>query len=185
MIGEDTTSLITAPPKSGSGWNTEFMIMQSFFWRCVLASVAAALLLAQGATAQSDGPPITLDEAVAYARQHSPLLSAARQTVLGRKAAVAAARAERLPRVAVDAGLRGNSLATETALGFPLTPLSDLSQQPFSHAHLNGMAEAMLPLYTGGRLGAERHLAEAETRVAQANVEDVERERASILAVSS
>lgn len=149
--------------------------MKSFFWRCVLASVAAAPLLARAATAQSDGPPITLDAAVAYAEQHSPLLAASRESVLGRQAAVAATRAERLPRVAVDAGLRGNSLPTETALGFPLTALSDLTQQPFSRAHLNGMAEATLPLYTGGRLGAERHLAEAETLVAQANVEDVQR----------
>ena len=144
-----------------------------FFRGCVLA--LPALLLVRGATAQSDKSLITLDGAIAYAREHSPLLSAARQTVLGRRAAIAAARAERLPRVAVDAGLRGNNLATETALGFPLTPLSDLTQQPFSHAHLNGIAEATVPLYSGGRLGAERHLAEAESRVAEANAEDVQR----------
>jgi outer membrane protein TolC len=117
---------------------------------------------------------LTLDDAIAYAKQHSPLLSSTRQSVLTKQAAIAAAKAEQLPRVDVGAALRGSNQLTENALGFPLTPLADIPNQPFGNGHLTGLATATLPIYTGGRIGAATHVAEAERNLAQTHVNDVE-----------
>lgn len=127
------------------------------------------------ARAQQPTPsPLTLDAAIAYARQHSPLLAATQQSVLTKQAAIAAAKAEQLPRVDVDAALRGSNQPTESAIGFSLTPLADIPNQPFNNSHLTGIAIATLPIYTGGRIGADTHVAEAERNLAQASVHDVE-----------
>ena len=123
---------------------------------------------------QPNPSPLTLDGAIAYAKQHSPLLAATKQSVMAKQAAIAAAKAEQLPRVDVSAALRGSNQTTESALGFPLTPLADIPNQPFSNGHLNGIAAATLPIYTGGRIGAESHVAEAERDLARSNVHDVE-----------
>ena len=141
----------------------------------VISAIIQALLcgFAHGQTGSS-GEPLTLDAAIAYAEHHSPLLAATQQSVLTKQAAIAAAKAEQLPRVDVDAALRGSNQPTESALGFPLTPLADIPNQPFGNGHLTGLASATVPIYTGGRIGAETHVAEAERDLAQTNVHDVE-----------
>jgi outer membrane protein len=134
----------------------------------------ASFALSGAAQSQTNPPSLTLDAAVAYAKQHSPLLTATKQNVLAKQAAIAAAKAEQLPRVDVDAALRGSNQPAESALGFPLTPLADIPSQPFGNGHLTGLASATMPIYTGGRIGAETHVAEAEHNLAQVRVHDVE-----------
>ncbi|MFP5211653.1 MAG: TolC family protein [Acidobacteriota bacterium] len=134
----------------------------------------ASFALSGAAQGQAAPSPLTLDAAIAYAKQHSPLLAATKQSVLTKQAAIAAAKAEQLPRADVDAALRGSNQPTESALGFPLTPLADIPNQPFGNGHLTGLATATVPIYTGGRIGAETHVAEAERDLAQTNVHEVE-----------
>ncbi len=134
----------------------------------------AYFALSGAAQSQTNPPSLALDAAVAYAKQHSPLLTATKQNVLAKRAAIAAAKAEQLPHVDVGAALRGSNQMTESALGFPLTPLADITNQPFSDGHLNGFVSTTVPIYTGGQIGAERHVAEAERDLAETNVRDVE-----------
>jgi DNA-directed RNA polymerase specialized sigma24 family protein len=118
-----------------------------------------------------------LDEALAYARQHSPRLAATRQGVATQQAAVAAARDQRLPRADLGASICGSNHLTQTALGFPLTSLADVPQdQPFAQGHVNGVVLATLPIYTGGRISSATKLAGSERDLAQTKVRDVERD---------
>jgi outer membrane protein len=123
---------------------------------------------------QPQSPVLTLDAAIDFATHHSPLLAATRQSVLANQAAIAAAKAEQLPRVDVGAVLLGGNQPTESGLGVPLTPFADIPAQPFGNGHLGGVATATVPIYTGGRIGAATHVAEAERNLAQTNVRDVE-----------
>jgi len=126
--------------------------------------------------AQQPNTPLTLDAALVYARQHSPRLSARRQGVTTENAAVATARAERLPRITLDAAAHASSQPTETAMGFPLTQLGDIVEgQPFRRGHLNADVRATIPVYTGGRIRSAVSLAQAQRDLAQVNVFDVER----------
>ncbi|HVC91917.1 MAG TPA: TolC family protein [Acidobacteriaceae bacterium] len=140
----------------------------------VVQLAIALFTLIGAARGQTNSSQLTLDAAIDYAKYHSPLLAATKQSVLTQQAAIAAAKAEQLPRVDVGAALRASNQLTESALGFPLTPLVDIPNQPFGNGHLTGLASATVPIYTGGRLGAETHVAEAERDLAQANVHDVE-----------
>jgi outer membrane protein len=120
--------------------------------------------------------PLTLDAALAYARQNSPRLSAQRQGVTTEQAAIAGAKAERLPRLTLGGVARVSSQATETAMGFPLTQLGDIPEnQPFGKGHLNADIRATLPLYSGGRIGSAVGLAQAQRDLAQVGVRDIER----------
>jgi len=127
-------------------------------------------------SAQQPDMPLTLDAALSYAREHSPKLSARRQGVTTEQAAIAGAKAERLPRLTLGGAARGSSQRTETAMGFPLTQLADIPEnQPFRRGHLNADIRATLPLYTGGRIGSAVGLAQAQRDLAQAGVHDLER----------
>ncbi|TAM83386.1 MAG: TolC family protein [Acidobacteria bacterium] len=123
---------------------------------------------------QPDARVLTLNAAIEYAKQHSPLLAATRQGVVTQKAVVAAAKAERLPQVDVGAAMLGSNQAAESGLAFPLTPLVQMPSQPFADGHLVGIATATLPIYTGGRIRSAQQVAEAERYMAQTNVRDVE-----------
>src|SRR5664279_1612907 len=79
-------------------------------------------------SAQQPDSPFTLDAALAYARQHSPRLSAKKQGVTTQQSAIVAARAERLPSLSLGAAVRGSSQPTETAMGFPMTQLADIPE---------------------------------------------------------
>jgi outer membrane protein TolC len=145
--------------------------------RFFLVPLLAAFYVSSIAALQPNAPPLTLDAALAYARQHSRRLSAVRQSVTARQAAIAAARAQSLPRGDLGASLRGTNQLTETALGFPLSSLADVPQmQPFARRHLNAGISATLPIYTGGRISSATGLARSERDLAQASVRDVERD---------
>jgi outer membrane protein len=127
-------------------------------------------------SAQQPNIPLTLESALVYARQHSPRLSARTQRVITQSAVIAADRAERLPRLTLGASARGSSQPTETAMGFPLSQLSDIPEgQPFRRGHLNADVRATIPIYTGGRIGSAVSLAQAQRDLAQINVLDIER----------
>ncbi len=127
-------------------------------------------------SAQQPAPPFTLDAALAYARQHSPRLSARRQGVTTQQSGIAAARAERLPRLMLGAAARGSSQPTANAMGFPMTLLADIPEgQPFRRGHLNADVRATMPLYTGDRIRSAVSLAESQRDLAQVTVHDVER----------
>jgi outer membrane protein len=141
--------------------------------RAVLGAVA---LFIPALSAQQADPAFTLDAALVYARQHSPRLSAKRQGVTTGQAAIATAKAERLPILTLGAAARVSSRPTETAMGFPLTQLGDIPQgQPFRRGHLNADVRATIPIYTGGRIRSAVSLAQSLRDLAQVNVLDVER----------
>jgi outer membrane protein len=128
-------------------------------------------------SAQQPNTPLTLDAALVYARQHSPRLSAKRQGVTTEQDAIAAARAEYLPRLTLGAAVRGSSQPTQTALGLPLTPLADVPEnQPFRRGHVNAEILATIPVYSGGRIGSAVSLAQAQRDLAQVSMHDVERD---------
>jgi outer membrane protein TolC len=127
-------------------------------------------------SAQQPSTPLTLDAALAYARQNSPKLLAQRQGVTAEQAAIAGAKAERLPRLTLAGAARVSSQATETAMGFPLPQLADIPEdQPLRKGHLDGDIRATLPLYSGGRIGSAVGLAQAQRDLAQVGVHDLER----------
>ena len=141
-----------------------------------LVRIAVVVCSIPGLFAQQLGTPLTLDAALAYARQHSPRLTARRQGVTTEQVAIDAAKAERLPRLTLGAAVRGSSEPTETAMGVPLTSLSEIPQnQPFRRGHINAQVMATLPVYTGGRIVSAVSLAKAQRDLAQAGVHDVER----------
>ena len=154
--------------------NTTPLCRNSAFARLVLN--ATVLFCVPFLSAQQPDTPLTLDAALVYARQHSPRLSAKRQGVTTEQAAIAGARAERLPRLTLGAAARGSSQPTQTAMGFPLTQLASIPEnQPFRRGHVNAEVRATIPLYTGGRIGSAVSLAQAQRDLAQVSVHDVER----------
>jgi hypothetical protein len=83
-----------------------------------LVQLATVVLLVPLLSAQQPEMPFTLDAALVYARQHSPRLSAKSQGVTSEQAAIAAARAERLPRLTLGAAARVSSQPTQIASAF-------------------------------------------------------------------
>jgi outer membrane protein len=127
--------------------------------------------------AQQADAPLSMGAALAYARLHSPRLSARKQGVTTEQAAISVARAERLPRLTLNAAARGSSQATQTAMGFPSNQLADIPEgQPFKNSHLNADLMATIPLYTGGRIASAVSLAQAQRDLAKVNALDVERD---------
>lgn len=154
--------------------NTTPLCRNSTFVGLVLN--ATVLFFGAFLSAQQSNTPLTLDAALVYARQHSPRLSAKRQGVTTEQAAIAAARAERSPRLTLGATVRGSNQPTQTALGLPLTPLADVPEhQPFRRGHVNAEVLATIPVYTGGRISSAVSLAQAQRDLAQVSVRDVER----------
>ena len=136
--------------------------------------VAAALVLwlTAGAPAQASEAPVaittegtqsprvlSLVDAIAIARQHSPALRQAAAHAAAARAGVRAAKAERLPRIeARETAIRtdgpadvfGLELAQER-FSFPAFTTSD-PNQPDPLNHWSSELEASLPLFTGGKL---------------------------------
>jgi outer membrane protein TolC len=144
-----------------------------------LATGFAVWLTAFAATAeaQSRDPsqPLTLEVAIAYAREHSPLIRARRHSVSTGEARVVEAQSGHLPRLGVGASYRMSTADTVTAMGLPLAPLADVPTQSPSWQHLNGNVSAEVPLYLGGRIVAQTEVARAELEVAEIGVRDVDR----------
>ncbi|MFI5303111.1 MAG: TolC family protein, partial [Polyangiales bacterium] len=111
------------------------------------------------AQAQEPSQPLTLEAAIAYARAHSPRMTARRYSVSTEEARVVEAQSGHLPRLGVGASYRMSTADTVTAMGLPLTPLADVPMQSPSWQHLNGNVSAEIPLYLGGRVVAQTELA--------------------------
>jgi outer membrane protein len=184
LIGIDNSGavrLISLCRQEGKRYGRQKSVMTTtrLCRNCAFASLilnATVIFCVPFLSAQQPDAPLTLDAALVYARQHSPRLSAKRQGVTTEQDALAAARAERLPRLTLGAAARGSSQPTQTAMGFPLTQLADIPEnQPFRRGHLNADVRATLPVYSGGRIGSAVGLAQAQRNLAQAGVHDLER----------
>jgi outer membrane protein len=127
-------------------------------------AVTALLLLAAAPGAAQDAPlpsPLTAEAAVAFARDHSPLLARAEHGEAAARADLDAARG----------GRWGVLAATATATRFQddvvVRPISaeivggGFGSFPFDRDQATAGVEAELPLYTGGRLAAAVAAAEA------------------------
>ena len=143
--------------------------------RCA-AAIATIALHVSVADAQELPQPMTLAQAISFARQHSPLLAARHAAVSAEEAGVKAAWSGHLPRLAVGAAYRLSEPGTRTALGLPLTPFADIPEQPRSGQHVNGVISATVPIYLGGRVTEATHVADAQRDLAAARAVDTERE---------
>jgi outer membrane protein len=137
----------------------------------VIAPAAAAQTAPQGAasasTAQAEAAQparaVTLEQAVALAHESSPQVVSATGAISSAQAAERSARGAYLPSLSVNAG---TSLAGSSTIG---TPAEGTTVGGTSDAYSAGLS-ASWDVYTGGRRGAERTAAQAETRAAQAGL---------------
>lgn len=97
--------------------------------------------------------PETLDEALAKARASSPLLAFRREAEDAALASVGVVRAQRFPTVSV--GVEAASIRDEFLLGYEADSVAVV-------------ARARMPLFTGGRIGAEVREAKAKAQAASA-----------------
>ncbi|HEX6037238.1 TolC family protein [Longimicrobium sp.] len=151
--------------------------------------VAAALMIAPAAAAQTTpqgaasaqtqtasvpetqpARAVTLRQAVQMAHESNPSVVSATGAITTAQAAERSARGAYLPSLSVNAG---TSLAGTSTIG---TPAAGTALGGTSDAYSAGLS-ASWDVYTGGRRGAERDAAQAETRASQA---DLTAQRASV-----
>jgi outer membrane protein len=142
--------------------------------------LAAALVMAPAAAAQTtpagQGPvaaqtaaaaqpdrAVTLEQALQLAHESNPQVVSATGAISSAQAAERSARGAYLPSLSVNAG---TSLAGSSVIG---TPAAGTALGSTSDAYSAGLS-ASWDVYTGGRRGAEREAAQAETRAAQATL---------------
>lgn len=142
--------------------------------------VAAALVIAPAAAAQTTppgapspqaesssqaqaAPAVTLEQAVRMAHESNPAVVSASGAISTAQAAERSARGAYLPSLSVNAG---TSLAGSNTFG---TPAAGAGVGGTSDSYSAGLS-ASWDVYTGGRRGAEREAAQAETRASQANL---------------
>lgn len=101
----------------------------------------------------SPATPETLDEALTKARASSPLLAFRREAEDAALASIGVARAGRFPTVSV--GVEASSIRDEFLLGYEADSVAVV-------------ARARMPLFTGGRIGAEVREAKAKAQKASA-----------------
>ncbi len=131
--------------------------------------VAAATAGGAPATAAPAVEHLTVAEAVARARAHSPALAALGALAEAARADERAAHAARLPQVDAGAGYTRRSNVPELSLVFPgQEPLTIFPNLPNSYR--TGLSAAV-PLYTGGRLGAAAEAAAGEEHAATLDVD--------------
>lgn len=144
-------------------------------WALLLGSVEALRAQHQPDAAAVD--TLTLEDALSYARMHSPRLAAAEQVIVTEEADLAAASAFRFPRLDVGAAYSAAGKPTQTAVSFPVLGLGAVpAGQAASRQHANAGVYATIPIWLGGRIGAATRLAEAEREVARADASAVERD---------
>lgn len=141
--------------------------------------LAAALVIAPGAAAQTapagqgtvatetaavqPARAVTLEQALQAAHESNPQVVRATGTISTAQAAERSARGAYLPSLSVNAG---SSLAGSNTIG---TPAAGTALGGTSDAYNAGLS-ASWDVYTGGRRGAERTAAQAETRAAEASL---------------
>jgi outer membrane protein len=104
-------------------------------------------------THQSPTTPATLEDALTMARASSPFLALRREAEDAAKASIGAARAQRFPTISV--GVEASSIRDEFLLGYEADSVAVV-------------ARARMPLFTGGRIGAEVREAKAKAHEASA-----------------
>jgi outer membrane protein TolC len=143
-----------------------------------LGALALTVTLTARAVPAADAPPtvrLTLAEAIDRARAASMGLAQAEALTRAAEADVRAAEALRLPQLELSAGYTRQSDVPELTLTFPGQPPRTLF--PNIPDNFRSRAQASLPLYTGGRLGAlgeaahrEREASEADRRAAASDL---------------
>lgn len=126
----------------------------------------ARAVLAQAAPVPDSVPVVTLDEALALARSASPVLASSAATTRTARAARLAVTGEYLPSLGVaTSAARSTSVQGASAVtdGIPVPS----SIRALDDVYGTGIATS-LPIYTGGRRGAERRSALAQEAAASA-----------------
>jgi len=118
---------------------------------------------AQTAFAAQPARSVTLEQAVRLAHESNPQVVSASGAVSSAQAGERSARGAYLPSLSVNAG---SSLAGSSIIG---TPAAGTSVGGTSDSYSAGLS-ASWDVYTGGRRGAERTAAQAETRAAEASL---------------
>lgn len=115
------------------------------------------------ASASAPARAVTLEEALRLAHESNPQVVSATGAISSAQAAERSARGAYLPSLSLNAG---TSLAGSNTIG---TPGAGSSLGGTSDSYSAGLS-ASWDVYTGGRRGAEREAAQAETRAAQASL---------------
>ncbi len=144
---------------------------RSLRWTAVFFGVAGSLTAVHAEDAPTPSRAFasakqwTLDQCLDHARQNHPVLKAARTRLDSSRSSLGAAEASRLLRADLFAGydrLSGSTPQKRTYLG---NSLDDFQAG----------VEINQPLYTGGRLSAEKDIADLAARIAQEDLWDAER----------
>ena len=109
---------------------------------------------------------LSMGEAVQLARQHSLLIKKAAAIDSAARSAVDAARAERMPTLSAVA--TSGYVSFVPSLDIQIAPGRSMSRNVGAHESYQTDFRLGLPLYTGGRLGANISLAEANQSYADA-----------------
>lgn len=131
---------------------------------------AAALLAAAAACAHAGAQGLTLRDALAYGRVHSPELRARRADVEAARAEARAAKGQTLPQLSASAwAARGDMPNTlRSAMGVEPAAMVRAPEGGFADANLMLMA----PLFTGGVLAGRVAAAAARADAARAEADD-------------
>lgn len=137
--------------------------------------MAAGLLTASIAAAQTPSTLLSLDDAVARARAVAPRIAEAAARVESAGATIDSQAAQRRPTVSAGAAYQRTNHVDEYGIPQPNGTVKVLF--PDIPNNLRARADAALPLYTGGRIDAlvaaatrDRTAAEADARTADADV---------------
>ncbi|WP_420129285.1 TolC family protein [Longimicrobium sp.] len=117
---------------------------------------------AQSAAAQAT-PAVTLEQAVRLAHESNPQVVSATGSIASAQAAERSARGAYLPSLSASVG---SSLAGSSVIG---TPAAGTTLGGTTDSYSAGLS-ASWDVYTGGRRGAERTAAQADTRAAEATL---------------
>jgi len=138
-------------------------------------AVLMTLGLVTGAAAQTPATPLSLDEAVTRARAVAPRIAEAAARVEAAAATIDSRDAQRRPTLSASAAYQRINHVDEYGIPQPNGTVKVLF--PDIPNNLRARADAVLPLYTGGRIDAlvsaatrDRAAAEADQRTADADV---------------
>lgn len=136
-------------------------------WSRILVNIFAISLLVTAAMTQETPPPLTEGAAVQLALQHQPMIRAAQAEAGMAQARVGMARSEAALQVSGNGLLAASTMRNSLAVP-SVVPQAILQSQDRTSLDVNGMA--MLPLYTGGRIGSTVRAAQLSAGASQYQV---------------
>ncbi|HVR72325.1 MAG TPA: TolC family protein, partial [Vicinamibacteria bacterium] len=142
---------------------------------CLGAALAASAPLAAQAPPEAAAPPVlrlSLGEALARARASAPAVERARALEEAAQADADVSRAAKRPQIELSAGYTRQSDVPELTLALPGAPPRTIF--PNIPDNYRTRLGGVLPLYTGGRVGALTRAAEAEAAAAGGDVASAE-----------